>query len=522
MKNQFKLGLLFVPSLIVGAACAAPVTIAHHNSIIHSVELALPARTSANQFNVMDFGAKADGRTLDRKAIQDAIDTASRKGGGYVVVPEGKYLVGGIILRSNVYLDLKEHAELVASGDPEDFKVWHGQPTQHWDEGKYKKGVEPGYHWNVVSGHNIENAGIIGKGVINGMGNEKYVEFYSSHDDRFEPRTWTVDDCRGECRPELVRFNNSKNLYFEDVSFVNSPRWIFHLKGSENIYIDGITVDGDLRMPNNDGIDIDSSRNITIRNSYISVADDGICLKSSDGYGIIDNLLVEDTVIRSKSSAIKVGSNVDEDMKNAYFRNIRIFDSNRGIGVQQVGYVGGGDVYDFTYENIDIETRYHADRWWGNGEPVWMISIPRTENAEVGRIYNIHLKDITAVSEHGVVLVGREGAPIDNVHFDNVHVQYDLWSQYRWPFREYTAGTTHPQGEKVVDGVDGIYIEHGKNIHFTDSSVSFHELAADYYRDCHRDTLSQNVSYKGLGCEQIPAALNWKARSRPLSKVVGQ
>lgn len=520
--KSLRQALFLAPTLIASAVSAAPVTISHHNSVIRSVELDLPVRTAKNQYNVMDFGAKADGRTLDRKAIQDAIDHGANNGGGFVVVPEGRYLVGGILLRSNIYLELQEHAQLIASHDPEDFKVWPGQPTQHWNEEKYSQGIQPEYHWNVVSGHNIINAGIIGKGVINGMGNEKYVEYYSGRDDRFEPVTWTVDNCRGECRPELVRFNKSKNLYFEDVSFVNSPRWVFHLKGSENILIDGITIDGDLRMPNNDGIDIDSSRNVTIRNSYISSADDGICLKSSDGYGIIDNLLVEDTVIRSKSSAIKVGSNVDEDIKNAYFRNIRIFDSNRGIGIQQIGYKGGGDVYDFTYENIDIETSYQADRWWGNGEPIWMISIPRNEDVEVGRIYNIHLKDITAVSEHGIVLAGREAAPIENIHFDNVHVQYDLWSQYRWPFREYSAGNMHPGGEKVVDDVDGVYIEYGKNIRFTDSSFSFHELAADYYRDCHRSAHSQEISYNGLSCHQVPAALNWKARARSLEKPAGR
>lgn len=519
MKKIIKLGALLTSSLMMNIVNAAPVTIEHHNSVIRSVELELPKRTASNQYNVMDFGAKADGRTLDRKAIQDAIDTAAKNGGGYVIVPEGQYLVAAIIMRSNVYLDLNKYAEFVASDDPEDFKVWPDQPTQHWHDHKYKQGIKPEYHWSVVSGHFIENSGIIGEGVINGMGNENYAMYYSSHDDLFEPKRWTVDNCSGECRPELVRFNVSKNLYFEDVSFINSPRWTFHLKGSSNILIDDIKVDGDLRMPNNDGIDIDSSRNVTIRNSYISTADDGICLKSSAGYGVIDNLLVEDTIIRSKSSAIKVGSNVDEDMKNAYFRNIRIFDSNRGIGIQQVGYQGAGDVYDFTYENFDIETGYKADRWWGNGEPIWMVSIPRNEQAEVGRIYNIHFKDITAVSEHGIVLAGRKQAPIENIVFENIHINYDLWSEYRWPFREYTAAM-HQDGEKVADEVDGAYFEHTAKITFKNSSFAFHQMAADYYRDCHRSVDSKNIDTAGLTCSSTPVSRFWEARARNLSTPV--
>lgn len=521
MKNLAKVALALASTFCVVNIQAAPVTLKHHNSVIRSVELTLPEKTADNQYNVMDFGAKADGRTLDRKAIQNAIDTAAKNGGGFVVVPEGKYLVAGIIMRSNVYLDLNKYAEFIASDDPEDFKVWPGQPTQHWDAKQYKKGVIPKYHWNVVGGHNIENSGIIGEGVINGMGNENYVLYYSSHDDLFEPKRWTVDGCTGECRPELVRFNVSKNLYFEDVSFVNSPRWTFHLKGSSNILIDGLHIDGDLRMPNNDGIDIDSSRNVTIRNSHISTADDGICLKSSDGYGIIDNLLVEDTVIRSKSSAIKIGSNVDEDMKNAYFRNIRIYDSNRGLGFQQIGYKGGGDVFDFTYENLDIETSYKADRWWGNGEPIWMISMPRNPNVEVGRIYNIHFKDITALSEHGILIAGRKQAPIENIVFENVHINYNLASAYRWPFREYTGGQ-YPKGEKVADQVDGAFLEHTKNIVFKNSSFAFHQMAADYYRDCVREVKSNNINDDGLTCKTTPVSRFWEARARNLSTPAGQ
>ena len=124
----------FIFAAIISFVCvysyAKPVVIKHHNSTIRSVELALPARTANNQFNVKDFGAKGDGRTLDRKAIQDTIDHAEKKGGGFVVVPEGKYLIGGLILKSNVYLELQKYAELVASDNPEHFKVWNGQPRQ--------------------------------------------------------------------------------------------------------------------------------------------------------------------------------------------------------------------------------------------------------------------------------------------------------------------------------------------------------------------------------------------------------
>ena len=57
-----------------------------------------------------------------------------------------------------------------------------------------------------------------------------------------------------------------------------------------------------------------------------------MCLKSTAGYGINKNITVINTIIRSKSSAIKFGSNTDEDMYDIHFENITIRDSHRGIG----------------------------------------------------------------------------------------------------------------------------------------------------------------------------------------------
>lgn len=63
---------------------------------------------------------------------------------------------------------------------------------------------------------------------------------------------------------------------------------------------------------------------------------------------------MSNTIIRSKSHAIKFGSNTDEDMYNIVFDNITIFDSNGGLSIQQRGQ---GDIYNVTWSNIVMETR---------------------------------------------------------------------------------------------------------------------------------------------------------------------
>ena len=71
-------------------------------------------------YDIRDFGARTDG-TLCTQEIQAAIDAAFLAGGGEVTVPEGRFLTGGLRLRSRVTLHLLKNAVLLGSTDPEDY-----------------------------------------------------------------------------------------------------------------------------------------------------------------------------------------------------------------------------------------------------------------------------------------------------------------------------------------------------------------------------------------------------------------
>src|SRR5436309_594237 len=76
---------------------------------------------AAGTLNVKDFGAKGDGTSKDTQALQKAIDGAEQQGGGTVVVPAGKYLIGTIHLKNNVTLQLENGSTILASTDNADF-----------------------------------------------------------------------------------------------------------------------------------------------------------------------------------------------------------------------------------------------------------------------------------------------------------------------------------------------------------------------------------------------------------------
>src|SRR4051812_39932886 len=69
----------------------------------------------ARVYNVRDFGAAGDGKTLDTAAVQSAIDQCHRDRGGTVLIPGGDFVVGTIELKSNVTLHLAAGGKLQGS-----------------------------------------------------------------------------------------------------------------------------------------------------------------------------------------------------------------------------------------------------------------------------------------------------------------------------------------------------------------------------------------------------------------------
>jgi polygalacturonase len=156
------------------------------------------------------------------------------------------------------------------------------------------------------------DVGVLGNGgVIDGGAIPNFVRQYDYNNDQLLPITWSgMHGCNGECRPRLVEFDSCINVVVDDVTLQNSPDWTSHYLNCTNVRISNVTVFGDHRWPNNDGIDPDSSINVTISNCYVSTGDDAVCPKTSEGFGPLRNLLVIDSQLSSRSSAFKVETSV--------------------------------------------------------------------------------------------------------------------------------------------------------------------------------------------------------------------
>jgi len=324
--------------------------------------------------------------SLNTQRIQDALDMASIVG-GCVSVGGGDYPILTVLVKDDTTLRLEPDTRLMAVIN-------------------VTKDV-------MIHVLNAKNVTIEGGGTIYGNAEHAWA-YYSDKDNRFSP----YGDDGTSARVNTLRIANSDKITVKDINLHNSTDWTFRMDNSSNIFVDNVDIYGDERFPNNDGFDPQSCVNVTLINSRISVADDGICPKADATMGPLLNLYVHNVTIRSHSHAIKFGSNTDSLMANIVFDNVTIWDSNGGMSIQQRSQ---GNIENVTWSNMIVETRYSAPRWWGNGEWLGVTNTPRDDGKAIGYIKGLRFINITAKSENGGILSGLSGG-VSDVTFENVKV----------------------------------------------------------------------------------------------------
>lgn len=221
----------------------------------------------AGTYNVRDFGAKGDGKTLDTAAVQAAIDACNWDKGGTVLVPAGDFLIGTIELKSNVTLHLAVQGRLL--GSPE---------REHYTAGK---GVPPG-NGNIVLLYavNAENVTIEGRGTVDGNG----TAFYNGKGDGTGPNgtPGNMD------RPHLAIFYQCTNLLVRDAFFTKSAYHCFRLLKCKQVVLNGVRIYNRVNK-NNDGFHFNDSQYVHIMNCDVACQDDACALFGSNQYVTVTN-----------------------------------------------------------------------------------------------------------------------------------------------------------------------------------------------------------------------------------------
>jgi len=375
-----------------------------------AVSSAMTAR--AVTVSIADHGAVADGRTLNNRAIQAAVDDCAARGGGTVLVPSGVWLTGSVALKSQVTLRLEAGAVLRGSDRLEDY------PPNAF---KHRElGVTRSLFWAIGQ----TNVSICGEGVIE-LSDRPFFDWHKLRTGLPADKDAQLADWqRAQCvvtaldRPtQPIFFHGCRRVRLEGVTVKHSPCWTITFSDSEDIQIRGLRIDNDLQIPNNDGIHFCGSKNIVVSDCIISAGDDALAFTGiTDPASICENITVANCVFQSRSCGVHVGY-ASGKVRNVALNNLVIRDSSRGFAIQ-----AGNDgwVENVAINNVVLDTKMFSGAWWGKGEPL-IISAANSK----GHIRGVTVSHLRGQAENSILVVGQD-RDVSDIVFDDVNLSIGL------------------------------------------------------------------------------------------------
>jgi polygalacturonase len=451
--------------------------------LVSIVQAQQPPISRARTYNVRDFGAVGDGKTLDSPAINHAIEACAQAGGGTVFFSGGTYLSGSIRMKSNINLFLDAGA--ILRGAPQDMNAY--DPAEHFEGKAYQDGGHTYFHNSLIWGENLTNIAITGPGMIHGGGltsGDGPLDVISGFSQPRADRPVPDPNTPVRLGNKAIAFKLCRQVLIRDITIYHGGHFAIITTGCDGLTVDNVTMD-----TNRDGIDIDCCRNTTVSNCRInSPGDDALCPKSSFALG--RNVITENlTITNCQVSGFVEGTLLDGTMKprnngngrikfgteaNGGFRNVTVsnctFRSCRGLALEEVD---GGILENITITNITMMD-----------VPSYAIYITtgkrnRGPNVDtVSRLRNIIISNViaTGVSRNsGIQIMGMPDHPIEGVRLDNIQIEFQGGGTAENAAivpPELDKGYPEPRGALSVMPAYGVFARHVRNLELSNIRLS--------------------------------------------------
>ena len=447
-------------------------------------------------FVITKYGAKPGNTAAkNQKAIQKAIDTCSKKGGGRVVVPAGQhFLTAAIQLKSHVNLVVEEGAVLEFAVEPELYPI---VPTR-WE------GLDC---WNLsplIYAYQQKDVAVTGRGTIDGGGSREtwwpwvsapkfgFKEGMTVHQwngsrarllkaaedgiDMDERRFGTQDGLR----PQMINFNQCEGILIEDVTLLRSPFWVIHPLLSTDITVRGVKINND--GPNGDGCDPESCDRVLIENCYFNTGDDCIAIKSArnndgreGGQGRYagrpsKNIIIRNCEMKNGHGGVVIGSEISGGCQNVYAENCRM-DSPSLDRVLRIktNSCRGGVIENINMRNITvgqckeavlkINTDYEPREVCCRGfnptvRNVWMENVTCQKSRygvlvvgmpDACQVYDVNVKNCQF---NGVAEGNKLTGQWRDIRFDNLQINGAL-ALLEKPYKHYSEWMTYSEMQRV-------------------------------------------------------------------------
>ncbi len=254
--------------------------------------------------DIRRHGAVGDGRTLNTRAIQKAIDACAATGGGMIAVPAGVFVTGSIWLKPGVGLELRKGAVLRGSTDLADYPLVMRRFVEAYPE-PLRLGLI-----NATGNHGLR---IVGPGTLDGAGDKFWRMFFKAPEESVEGNKVVYHF------PQLCSIEDCDDVTVSGVTFKDAAFWNLHMYRCRRSVIEDCSfeVPHVIRAPSSDAIDLDSCQDIVVRRCRFSVDDDCIALKGTQGPGAaayaeapaVERIHIHDCVFEHGLGCVTYGSN---------------------------------------------------------------------------------------------------------------------------------------------------------------------------------------------------------------------
>ncbi len=423
---------------------------------------------AATDYDVREFGAAGDGKTLDHTAINRAIDSCVAHGGGRVVLSAGTYLCGSIRLKSNVELHISAGATILAA--PGSMKAY--DESEPWEGPAYQDGGHTYFHNSLIWAVGQQNVSITGRGMIDGKGLTKKDTEKGGNLQGGSIGTGDKAIALKECRNVLIR----------DITIFRGGHFAIIMTGCDLGTVDNVTID-----TNRDGVDIDCCKYLTVSNCKINTpSDDALVLKSSYALKrpvLCEHIAVTNCVITGyKMGTLLDGTYVPEKVNwvcgrfklgtesNGGYRNIALsnctFMYSSGLAFEEVDQ---GLMENVVVSNITMSHVHHYPIYITTGcrnrGPKERTTV--SSGADI-QISNVIADDVDSLA--GIIVTGMPDQPLRNITLNNIRITYRGGGTADLAKREYREqGTNYPEprfaGPTPAYGlyarhVDGLDVNH--------------------------------------------------------------
>lgn len=438
----------------------------------------LMAHASSADYNVRDYGAKGDGKTLDHQAINAAIDSCVAHGGGRVVVPAGTYLCGSIRMKSHVELYLSAGAKILAA--PASMKAY--DEAESWEGPAYQDGGHTYFKNSLIYAIGQEHVSITGRGMIDGQGLTK----------KDTEKGGVVNGGNIGTGDKAIAFKLCRNILIRDVTIYRGGHFAIILTGCELGTVDNVTID-----TNRDGFDIDCCKYLSVSNCKINTPrDDALVLKSSYALKkpvITEHIAITNCVITGyKLGSLLDGSYIPEPVSwvcgrfklgtesNGGYKNISLSNStfmySSGLAFEEVDQ---GIMENITVSNITMNHVHHY--------PIYITTGCRNRGPKerttvsTGRdimISNMVANDVDSLA--GIIVTGMPDEPLRNITLSNIQLQFRGGGRAELAKREYREqGKNYPEPRFAKETpAYGLFARHVDGLEV--NNVTFRTMKPEY------------------------------------------